>query len=91
LVIGNWYYDNIVHQLVGPSWVVWQSSYRVDVGADIENNEVARLGTMLSSEQGVKLLGLLLVDLVSRATFGKSKWAGLAYIGWQGIRVVPYV
>jgi hypothetical protein len=25
------------------------------------------------------------IDLVSRSTFGKSKWAGLTYIGWQGM------
>jgi hypothetical protein len=25
--------------------------------------------------------------MVSRSTFGKSKWAGLTYTGWQGIRV----
>jgi hypothetical protein len=27
------------------------------------------------------------VDLVSMSTFGKSKWAGLTCIGWQGIRM----
>jgi hypothetical protein len=27
------------------------------------------------------------VDLVNRAAFGKPKWAGLTYIGWQWVRV----